>query len=128
MFVHLRNHSHYSLLKALPKINELIDRAVSLKMPAVALTDYSGMYGAIEFYKTCQKSGIKPIIGVEFSLRYNERLFKIVLLAKTLLGYKNLMRITSIVNVENPLSPVLTEDILKKYKEDLIVLSGGVTG
>ncbi len=128
MFVHLRNHSHYSLLSALPKIGPLVKKAKSLGMPAVALTDYSNMYGTIEFYSACKKEDIKPIIGVEFSLKYNDRTFKIVLIARTLAGYKNLMRITSIVNVENPLHPVLTEDILFMYKDGLAVLSGGQWG
>ncbi len=97
-------------------------------MPALALTDYNNMYGTIEFYTACKKAGIKPIIGVEFSIRLHERTFQIVLIAKTLEGYKNLMRITSIVNVENPLHPVLNDETLIKYKDGLIVLSGGVWG
>ena len=128
MFIHLRNHSHYSLLKALPKIDDLIKKSTSLKMPAIALTDYSNMYGVIEFYKSCKKSKIKPIIGVEFSIRYNDRIFQIVLIAKNFIGYKNLMHITSIVNVENPLSPSLTDEILIMYKDGLVVLSGGLWG
>lgn len=128
MFIHLRNHSHYSLLRALPKIEALVTEAKKNNMPAVALTDYSNMYGVIEFYSTCKKEGIKPIIGVEFSLRYSERTFQIVIIARTLEGYKNLMRITSIVNMDNPLSPTLTDDILVTYKEGLTILSGGAWG
>jgi DNA polymerase-3 subunit alpha len=128
MFVHLRNHSHYSLLSALPKIGPLVKKAKSLGMPAVALTDYSNMYGTIEFYSTCKKEGLKAIIGAEFSLKYEDRTFKLVLIARTLEGYKNLMRITSIVNVENPLEPILTESLLLQYKEGLTVLSGGQWG
>ncbi len=128
MFVHLRNHSHYSLLSALPKIDPLVKKAASLGQPALAITDYSNMYGTIEFYKSCEGAGIKPIIGVEFSLKYEDRRFKIVLIARDLQGYKNLMRITSIVNVENPLDPVLTEATLITYKEGLAVLSGGQWG
>ncbi|MEN9881355.1 MAG: hypothetical protein RLZZ308_538 [Candidatus Parcubacteria bacterium] len=128
MFVQLRNHSHYSLLRALPKISELVKEAKKNNMPALALTDYSNMYGVIEFYQTCKKEGIKPIIGAEFSIRYNERLFQIVLIAKNDTGYKNLMRITSIVNIENPIKPVLTDDILILYKEGIVVISGGVFG
>jgi DNA polymerase III subunit alpha len=128
MFVHLRNHSHYSLLSALPKIDPLVKKAKSLGMPAVALTDYNNMYGTIEFYKACEKEKIKPIIGVEFSMKHDDRKFAIVLIARTIVGYKNLMRITSIVNVENPLHPVLTEEILLQYKDGLAVLSGGQWG
>jgi DNA polymerase-3 subunit alpha len=99
-----------------------------MNMPALALTDYSNMYGTIEFYSTCKKEGIKPIIGAEFTIYSNERKFQIVLLAKDLVGYKNLMRITSIVNVENPISPILTDEILTEYRAGLIVLSGGIWG
>jgi DNA polymerase-3 subunit alpha len=128
MFVHLRNHSHYSLLSALPKIEALVKKAKSSAMPALALTDYSNMYGAIEFYTTCKKEGLKAVVGVEFDLTYEERTFKTVLIAHSLQGYKNLMRITSLVNVENPLRPVLSEEILITYKEGISVLSGGQWG
>ena len=105
MFINLRNHSHYSLLRALPKVPALVKKAKQYNMTAVALTDYSNMYGAIEFYKSCEKEGLKPIIGVEFSLSLQDRIFQIVLLAKNEVGYKNLMRITSVVNMENPENP-----------------------
>ncbi len=128
MFVHLRNHSHFSLLRALPKVADLIQEAKKVNMPALALTDYSNMYGTIEFYSTCKKEGIKPIIGVEFTIYCNERKFKIVLIAKDFTGYKNLMRITSLINIQNPIEPILTDEILLNYKEGLIVLSGGIWG
>lgn len=128
MFIHLRNHSHFSLLKALPKIPDLVDMAKKTKMPALALTDYSNMYGAIEFYRTCKKEGIKPLIGCEFTILFKERKFQIVLLAKNLNGYKNLMLITSLVNIDNPNNPILTDKILEDNKNDLIVLSGGLWG
>jgi DNA polymerase-3 subunit alpha len=128
MFVHLRNHSHFSLLKALPKVSDLIKEAKKSGMSAVALTDYSNMYGTIEFYSTCKKEGIKPIIGAEFTIFVHERRFQIVLLVKDLAGYKNLMRITSLVNIDNPIDPVLTDKILLEHKEGLVVLSGGLWG
>src|SRR6185369_4381895 len=64
-FVHLHNHTHYSLLDGLPKVPDLVKRAKEQKMPALAITDHGVMYGVIEFYKACLKAGIKPIIGVE---------------------------------------------------------------
>ncbi len=128
MFVHLRNHTHYSLLKALPKVGELISAAKNHEMKSVAITDYSNMYGTIEFYSTCKKEKLQPIVGVEFSLRFNERVFQTILIARNLEGYKNLMRMVSIVNVDNPLAPVLTEEILVTYKNGITALSGGVTG
>ncbi len=128
MFVHLRNHTHYSLLKALPKVPDLIKEAKKAGMQALAITDYSNMYGAIEFYSSCVKAGIKPILGVEFSILYNERKFQIVLIAKDFNGYQNLMRITSLVNMENPVEPLLNDEILLKYKDGLLVISGGLWG
>ena len=128
MFVHLRNHSHFSLLKALPKVNDLIKEAKNAHMSAIALTDYSNMYGTIEFYSTCKKEGVKPIIGAEFTTHYNERKFKLVLLVKNLTGYKNLMRITSLVNIDNSVDPILTDEILTNHKDGLIILSGGLWG
>lgn len=128
MFNHLRNHTHFSLLKALPKVDALVTAAKRLDMKALAITDYNNMYGTIEFYQKCRKENIKPIIGVEFSMRYDDRTFSIVLIARTLAGYKNLMRITSIVNVENPLTPILTEEVLVTYKDGLTVFSGGAWG
>lgn len=128
MFVHLRNHSHYSLLKALPKVGDLVKEAKKMNMSALGLTDYSNMYGIIEFYSSCKKEGIRPIIGAEFDILYRERRFKIVLIAKSFAGYKNLMRIISIVNVENPLSPTITDSLLEEFHEGIIVLSGGIWG
>src|SRR3954466_15853984 len=75
-FVHLRTHSHYSLLEALPKIPDLVKRAKKDGMGALALTDSGNLYGAIEFYKECVENGIKPIIGVDAYLAARTRLDK----------------------------------------------------
>ena len=128
MFIHLRNHTHYSLLKALPKVSDLVKKAKSYGMSSLAITDTNNMYGTIEFYKTCEKEGLNPIVGVELSLSHNERSFTTVLLAKNNNGYKNLMRIISIINLENPEKPSLRKEILKEYKDGLIVISGGPWG
>ena len=64
-FVHLHNHTAYSLLDGASKIEDLIKRAQELNMPAMAITDHGVMYGAVDFYKACKKAGIKPIIGCE---------------------------------------------------------------
>lgn len=128
MFIHLRNHTHYSLLKALPKISDIVKEAKKSGMHSLAITDYSNMYGTIEFYSLCKKEGLKPIIGVEFTIFAYERRFQLVLLAKNAAGYKNLMRITSLVNLENPLDPILTDQNLTAHKDGLILLSGGYTG
>ncbi len=92
-FVHLHVHSHYSLLDGLPKIDDLVRRTKELGMDAVALTDHGNLYGAVEFFKSAKKAGIKPILGVEAYLAPNGHLNKrpkidetrthITLLAKT---------------------------------------------
>lgn len=64
-FIHLHNHTHYSLLDAIATVDGLVQAAVDNKMKAVALTDHGVMYGAMEFYKKCRKNDIKPIIGCE---------------------------------------------------------------
>ncbi|HEY9841895.1 MAG TPA: PHP domain-containing protein, partial [Candidatus Obscuribacterales bacterium] len=64
-FVHLNVHSQYSLLDSTVRINELVARAKELQMPALALTDNGVLYGALDFYKTCRKNGLKPILGCE---------------------------------------------------------------
>ncbi len=128
MFINLRNHSHYSLLKALPKISELVKYAKTNNATALALTDYNNMYGTIEFFSTCKKENIKPIIGSEITIKVQDRFFKLVLIAKTSEGYKNLMELISVINVEDPLNPFATDEILKKYAEGIIALSGGYWG
>ncbi len=128
MFIHLRTHSHFSLLKALPKIDPLVRAVSGYGMSSCALTDINAMYGIIDFFKSCKDHKIKPIIGVEFSYAFDDQTYKLVLLAKNIDGYKNLMRITSIVNVENPTHPTLREHVLREYSSGLIVLSGGTFG
>ncbi|HUI11750.1 MAG TPA: PHP domain-containing protein, partial [Bacteroidota bacterium] len=108
-FVHLHNHSHYSLLDAACRIEDLIHAAVADGMPAVALTDHGVLFGAIEFYKKAVKAGIKPIIGMEaYIVTKGSRFEKsqqetesggrrasyhhIVLLAKDAAGYANLIK------------------------------------
>src|SRR3989344_8815021 len=97
-FIHLHTHSHYSLLDGLSKIDEMVKLAKKYEMPALALTDHGNMYGAIEFYKTCKKHGIKPIIGVEAYItpgsQHDKRpnidttRYHLTLLAKNKTGYK----------------------------------------
>ena len=104
-FTHLHTHSHYSLLNALPKIPELVDAALEHDMKALALTDNGNLYGGIEFYKTCNKAGIKPIMGVDFyvALRtrhdkepgIDNRRSRLVLLAKDMHGYRDLIKMVT---------------------------------
>lgn len=76
MFVHLHGHSDYSLLEAIGKVPKILEKVKKLGMSAVAITDYFGMYGAIEFYKYAKKSGIKPLIGVEIGIVQDMKTYK----------------------------------------------------
>ena len=131
-FVHLHNHTHYSLLDGLAKVNEYVDLCKEFSLPAMAITDHGVMYGAIEFYQKFKAAGIKPIIGCEAyitgdvgvkdnSARYSH----LVLLAKNEKGYKNLMQLTSIAHMEGfYYRPRFTKEILEKHKDGLICTSG----
>jgi DNA polymerase-3 subunit alpha len=139
MFIHLRTHSHYSLLSALPKIKALVAAAKDDGQTALALTDYANMYGAIEFYKECNKKGIKPILGAELYIAprdlvhtehgIDDHCFHIVLLAENIIGYKNLMELISFAQIDGLfVKPRISKEILKKYSSGLIALSGGMEG
>ncbi len=75
-FVHLHNHTEYSLLDGASRIPAMVARAAELEMPAIGLTDHGVMYGAIHFYKACKDAGIKPIIGCEVYVAPRSRLLR----------------------------------------------------
>ncbi|MFH1867310.1 MAG: DNA polymerase III subunit alpha [Patescibacteria group bacterium] len=138
-FVHLHVHSHYSLLDGLPKIPELISYAKKLGHTALAITDHGSMYGVAEFYKEARAQGIKPIIGVEAYLaprRLTDKKAKIddvanhlVLLAKNLEGYKNLLKLVSIAHLEGfYYKPRIDLEILKQHNQGIIALSACLKG
>ena len=119
-FVHLRVHSHYSLLEALPKIDELVKKAKKDGMEALALTDMGNLYGAIEFYKECLDEGIKPIIGVDFATEHG----RLILLAENNKGYHNLLKLVTASNLENPnQKPVVRREHLERHHEGLIAIA-----
>ena len=138
-FTHLHVHSHYSLLDGLPKIDELLDCVKELGMDSVALTDHGVMYGAIEFYKKAKSKGIKPIIGCEVYTAFEKLTDKrsgidakrnhLILLAKNAEGYKNLLKLVTIANLEGYYyKPRIDEEVLEKYAEGLIGLSACIQG
>jgi len=134
-FIHLHTHSHYSLLDGLSKIDEMVALAKKHEMPALALTDHGNLYGAIEFYKTCKSHGIKPIIGVEAYIANGSRhdktpgvdseRYHLTLLAKNETGYRNLIKLVTLAHLEGYYyKPRMDKEILRKYSEGLICLSG----
>ena len=139
MFIHLHTHSHYSLLDGMPKIPDLVNRAKELNMTALALTDHGTTYGLIEFYKECKKNDIKPILGVEAYVAprtrndkesgVDSKAYHLVLLAKNEIGYKNILKLTSIAHLEGfYYKPRVDKEVLKKYSEGLIGLSACLNG
>ena len=132
-FVHLHIHSHYSLLQALPKIPDLIAAAKKNEMVALALTDNGNLYGAIEFYKACKKENVKPIIGLDAYVATRTRFDKqagvdnrrarLVLLAKNLTGYKNLIKLVTYSHLEGfYYKPRIDRELLEKYHEGLVAI------
>lgn len=141
-FVHLHTHSQYSLLEATIRTGALLKKAHEDGQPAVALTDNGNMFGAVEFYFGAKDLGIKPILGIDLYLAPKSRLIKgedrdaasqpntrLVLLAQNYKGYKNLCKLSSIGYQEGfYYKPRVDWEVLKKYSDDLIVLSGGSRG
>ncbi|MGE5397457.1 MAG: DNA polymerase III subunit alpha, partial [Chitinophagales bacterium] len=138
-FVHLHVHSEYSLLDGAVRIKDLVRKAAELEMPAVALTDHGVMYGVVDFYKEARKAGIKPIIGFEAYVARRNRMdrvpgldddqFHMVLLAANQKGYRNLMQLCSRAFTEGfYYKPRIDRELLEKYHEGLIALSGCLAG
>jgi DNA polymerase III subunit alpha len=138
-FVHLHNHTHYSLLDGLQKIKPMLDRIKEMGMNSVAITDHGTMSGTIELYKEANAIGIKPVIGMETYVASRKHTDKevgkdktnyhLTLLAMNNKGYENLMRLSTIANLDGYYYKArIDHDLLEKYNEGLIVLSGCIGG
>ena len=138
-FIHLHNHSHYSILQATSSVTDIIDKSIKYNMPAVALTDLGNMFGAFKFVQEANKKGIKPIVGCEFFISEDRKKTKFtrdnpdkrhnqILLAKNKDGYNNLSKLSSLGYLEGlyGLYPRIDKELIKEYKNNLIALSGGL--
>jgi DNA polymerase-3 subunit alpha len=138
-FVHLHNHTHYSLLDGLQKVPQLVDRVESIGQASVAITDHGTLSGSIEFYKACKSKGIRPIIGLETYVAPRKHTDKnsaedrnpyhLTLLAKNNQGYQNLMKLSTIACLEGfYYKPRIDHELIEKYSEGIIALSGCLGG
>ncbi|TMD29544.1 MAG: DNA polymerase III subunit alpha [Chloroflexi bacterium] len=138
-FVHLHNHTEYSLLDGASRIGAMVQRAAELEMPAIGLTDHGVMYGAIHFYKACKEHDLKPIVGCEVYVAPRSRLLRegrvdrdpnhLTLLAADHTGYLNLMRLCSIGQMEGMYyKPRIDKEVLAANSKGLIALSGCLQG
>ncbi len=138
-FTHLHIHSEYSLLDGACRIKDLVAYAKEIGQTAIAITDHGCMYGAIEFYKEAINQGIKPIIGCEVYVANRSRTDKnfnidkspyhLILLCKNNQGYQNLIKLVSLGYLEGFYSkPRVDLELLQKYHEGLICLSGCIVG
>ena len=138
-FVHLHNHTEYSLLDGASRIPAMVARAAELEMPAIALTDHGVMYGAVHFFKACKEAHIKPIVGCEVYVAPRSRLLRegrvdrdpshLTLLAADHEGYVNLMRLCTVGQMEGMYyKPRIDKEILAERSKGLIALSGCLQG
>ena len=138
-FTHLHVHSQYSILDGQASVSDLVAKAVSDGMTSIALTDHGTMLGIKDFFDTCRKKGIKPILGCETYVAQrtvNDRSEKIdrsgrhlILLAKNMTGYRNLLKLISIANLDGYFyRPRIDKQLLEQYKEGLIVASACLGG
>ena len=138
-FTHLHLHTEYSLLDGACRIRDLMDVVKNHGMDAVAVTDHGVMYGVMEFYKAAKAAGVKPIIGCECYVAARSRFDKVrgpdseryhlILLCKNETGYRNLIAMCSLAFTEGFYTkPRIDRDLLRRYREGLICLSGCLAG
>ena len=140
-FVHLHVHSEYSLLDGAIRMEQLVKKAASLGMPALALTDHGNLFGTVEFYQEAEKAGIKPIIGCEIYVAPGsmhekkttnggrDAAFHMTLLASDDEGYRNLVKLSTKAHLEGfYYKPRVDRELLAQHSSGLIALSGCLKG
>ncbi|MCE2456700.1 MAG: DNA polymerase III subunit alpha [Dehalococcoidia bacterium] len=138
MFTHLHTHTEYSLLDGLSRLEPLVHRTKELGMESLAITDHGGMYGAIDFYQLAKSEGIRPIIGCEMYVAPGSRHernpderspYHMTVLARDYKGYQNLVKLVTTSHLEGfYYRPRVDREILERYHEGLIVMSGCASG
>ncbi len=139
LFVHLHNHTEFSLLDGAAKVRSIVDKAHELNMRAVAITDHGVMFGVIDFYKAARKKGIKPLIGCEVYVAPRSRFdreakkddqpYHLLLLARNIKGYRNLIKLVTFSFMEGfYYKPRVDRELLEQYSEGLIALSACLAG
>lgn len=140
-FVHLHVHSEYSLLDGAIRLEELVKKASSLEMPAIALTDHGNLFGAVEFYQAAEEAKIKPIMGCEIYVAPGsmhdkkttnggkDAAFHMTLLAANDAGYRNLVKLSTAAHLDGfYYKPRVDKELLAQHSEGLIALSGCLKG
>jgi DNA polymerase III subunit alpha len=151
-FTHLHVHTEFSMLDGAARLDEMVAKAVADGQPAIGMTDHGNMYGTLEFYKECNKQGIKPIIGTEAYMAHDSRTerparrgriddsggdteggkklyYHLILLAENEVGYRNLIQLSSLAFLEGYYyKPRMDWDLLEKYHEGLIATTGCLGG
>lgn len=133
-FVHLHTHTEHSYLDGVMQLHQLVGKVKETGMPAIAMTDHGGMHGAVRFYKTCMKAGVKPIIGCELyvtpdvAVKDRNLIYHLTVLAKDYEGYKNLMLLTSFGYNNLHYKPRVDYDFLRKHSKGLIGMSACLGG
>lgn len=132
-FIHLRVHSDYSMIDGLAKTGPLVKKVAAMGMPALAITDFTNLCGLVKFYGATHGAGIKPIIGADFfveSEQLGDEIAHLTVLARNNEGYQNLTLLISEAYQKGygAIGPTIHRDWLVKYKEGLILLSGGRQG
>ena len=138
MFTHLHTHTEYSMLDGLSRLKPLVERTRELGMDSLAITDHGGMYGAIDFYQLAKSEGVRPIIGCEMYVAPSSRHernpderspYHMTVLARDYKGYQNLVKLVTLSHLEGfYYRPRVDREILERYHEGLIVMSGCASG
>ena len=129
-FIHLRNHSNFSLAEGMLSFDYLSKFCIENSQPAIAITDTSNMFGVLEFSLKMVSLGIQPIIGIQVEIAESSfdeiNVGEVVLIAKNDQGYKNLLKISSNFTTNSEFKKIVSYNNLKKYHDGLILLTGGV--